>query len=121
MSIPATASSTALAPGMREAWERIATLGSCLSNALISNSLVQADDLARERHECIVGFFDTFPVEAETAPLRRALIEDVIAANERLIENSRAHLSNAADMSALMRYSKKAIAAYQEENDSSGA
>lgn len=101
----------------REAWVRISELDTALEDALRNGDYARLDSLAKERHRRILDFFAALTPTPDNAEMRTALLRRLIANNDRLLRTSRDELALAAGSSAAARKSKRALSAYNAQQD----
>jgi Flagellar protein FliT len=97
---------------LRPAWDKILDCEERLRQALLRGENESLDALAGERQQFIEQFFAAFPLDSASAPLREALLMQLLAHNEHLLGESHARLSRTADEAARARHNRRAIDAY---------
>lgn len=107
----------ALPAEQQEAWAQISKLDATVEAALQTGDYARLDALAAERHRRILDFFEAFTPTASNADLRAALLSRLIANNDRLLRRGRDELALAAGSSAAARNSKRALSAYNAQQD----
>ena len=110
-----------LPANLQAAWERIEELGKRLAAALQDDAAMDARDLAVQRHREVVGFFEAWPADSRSAPLRLSLLHGLNAANEKLVQRGRVLLADAAGTSASTRHNQRAIHAYYAQDPGAGS
>jgi ketosteroid isomerase-like protein len=106
-----------LPAGQRDAWAQISELDASVEAALQTGDYARLDALAAERHRRILDFFEAFTPTAGNADLRAALLRRLMANNDRLLRRGRDELALAAGSSAATRKSKRALSAYNAQQD----
>ena len=112
---------TAWPDELRAAWERIEGIGRQLADALQGDDALKARELALQRHREVVGFFEAWPADSRSAPLRLSLLHGLNAANEKLVQRGRVLLADAAGTSASTRHNQRAIHAYHAQDPGAGS
>lgn len=109
----------ALPARLRDPWDRIATIEAELAAALADETQADVAELGAERTRCIEAFFSAFPLEAQTAGLRGAALQHLLAMNDTLAATARRELASASEVATAARHQRKAISAYHENQPES--
>ena len=107
---------SALPAGLQPAWDAIQARELLLARALDTGDFAALEPLAADRHDQIQRFFTSAELESAGAQARLALLQELIARNEALLEDSRVRLGAVSGASAQARHNRRAVDAYQQHD-----